>query len=265
MLSHLYYKLTSPVRPLPDFLVVGAQKSGTTSLFHYIQQHPQVLENRSKEIHFFDKYFYEGVAWYRSHFPIYAKIGTKSLVGEATPYYLCHPHSPRRIHELLPDVRMIAVLRNPAERAISHYFHEVKKGREKLSILEALHREEERCGSEWRKMLEDEWYVSRIHQSYSYKQRGVYIEQLQRFWEFFPRRQILVIDSSRLFAEPHAVLKEVFAFLGVDLDVVIRDVAVKNANPIKKDVPVDVYDYLNRYFAPYNSALGKALGLNFDW
>ena len=126
------------MRPLPDFLVIGAQKSGTTSFFHYIAQHPKIFDHKAKELHFFDLHYGRGAAWYRSQFPLLASVKKDSLVGEATPYYLCHPHAPKRIHGLVPDVKLIVLLRDPVDRAISHYFHEVKKGRETLSIDEAM-------------------------------------------------------------------------------------------------------------------------------
>ncbi len=260
-----YYALTAPLRPLPNFLVIGAQKSGTTSLFHYICQHPQVFTNNYKEIHFFDLHYQLGANWYRSHFPLGGRLLPRRYIGEATPYYFCHPHAPRRIAALLPTVKLIVILRNPVERAISHYFHEKKKGREQLSLLEALQQEEERCTGEWQKMLNEPSYLSQTHQSFSYKQRGIYIEQLQRYWDFFSKQQMLILESSRLFTEPLAVLKQVFDFLEIDSSIVIQDVAVKNANPSKNAAPPEVYAYLEQFFAPHNEMLQNALGQDFGW
>ena len=239
-----YYTLTAVLRPLPNFLIIGAQKSGTTSLFHYICQHPRVFANDYKEIHFFDHHYQQGANWYRSHFPLAGRLLPGRCMGEATPYYFCHPHAPRRIANLLPKVKLIAVLRNPVERAISHYFHEKKKGREQLPILEAMQQEEERCAGEWQRLLEDASYFSQAHQSFSYKQRGMYIEQLQCYWNFFSKEQILILESIRLFSQPQTVLKQVFTFLGIDSSVVIEDVAVQNANPSKSAAPAEVYTYL---------------------
>ena len=260
-----YYAMTAAFRPLPNFLIIGAQKAGTTSLFHYICQHPQIFTNNIKEIHFFDRHHQLGAKWYSSHFPLAGRLLSNRRMGEATPYYLCHPHAPGRIAALLPQVKLIAVLRNPVERAISHYFHEKKKGREQLPILEAMQREEERCGGEWQRMLKDESYCSQTHQSFSYKQRGIYIEQLQRYWNFFSKEQILVVESSRLFFEPLAVLKQVFTFLEIDSSLVIQDVSVKNANPSKSAAPSEVHTYLEQFFAPHNAMLQNALGQDFGW
>ena len=151
------------------------------------------------------------------------------------------------------------------ERAISHYFHEKKKGREELPILEALQQEETRCAEEWQKMLDNPLYVSKTHQSFSYKQRGVYIEQLQRYWNFFPKQQMLIVESSRLFSQPQLVLKQAFEFLEIDTSVEIPDLAVKNANPSKRAASPEVYTYLEQFFAPYNERLQNALGQDFGW
>ncbi len=260
-----YHRVTACLRPLPNFLVIGAQKAGTTSLFHYICQHPQVFENKAKELHFFDQHYRHGTNWYRSHFPLAGRLMSGRCLGEATPYYLCHPHAPSRIFNLLPRVKIIAILRDPVERAISHYFHEKKKGREDLPILEALEKEEERCGEEWQRILDDPTYVSRTHQSFSYKQRGIYLEQLQRYWNFFPQQQILVLESSKLFTDPHAVLHQVFQFLEINPNVTIPDVTVQNANSRKKAVFPEVYTYLNEFFSPYNALLTDALVRDFGW
>jgi len=113
---------------------VGAQKAGTSSLYSYMVQHPQVLPAARKEIHYFDRHYDKGLRWYRRHFPLRARLSSERLSGEASPYYLFHPHAPRRIAETLPDARILMLLRNPANRAISHYFHEARVGREKLPL-----------------------------------------------------------------------------------------------------------------------------------
>ncbi|MCI5194037.1 MAG: sulfotransferase [Candidatus Electrothrix sp. AU1_5] len=260
-----YHRATACLRPLPNFLVLGTQKAGTTSLFHYICQHPEVFVNKSKEIHFFDRYSQFKTAWYRSHFPLLGNFLPNHRIGEATPYYLCHPHAPRCIFELLPTVKLIVILRDPVERAISHYFHEVKKGREELPLFEALQKEDERCAAEWQKMVADMSYTSREHQSFSYKQRGVYIEQLRRYWKFFSEQQMLILESSRLFTNPHVVLQQVFQFLDINQNVTVKDVTVQNANSKKKAVAPEVYTYLKDFFSPYNALLSDALGRDFGW
>ncbi len=126
--SWIYRRLTSGSRRLPDFIILGAQRAGTSSLYYYLSQHPQILPAVRKELHFFDDHYRRGLGWYRSQFPTRGARGT--ITGEATPYYLSHPHAPARIQRLLPQARLIVLLRNPVERAISHYFFEVSHQRE---------------------------------------------------------------------------------------------------------------------------------------
>src|SRR5436309_16134274 len=108
---------------LPDFIVIGAQKSGTGSLYAYLNGHPDVAGARVKEVHYFDLHYHRGVDWYLDQFPDEAAARPR-CTGEASPYYLFHPHAPRRAFDLVPDARLIALLRDPVDRAISHYHHE---------------------------------------------------------------------------------------------------------------------------------------------
>ena len=119
----------------PDFLIIGTQRGGTTSLYDYLSEHPCIAGAVKKEIEFFDLNYHRGIGWYRAHFPsvlerLYARRarGRKLVTGEATPYYLFHPHAPRRMQEAAPESRLIILLRNPVERAYSHYWHEVRHG-----------------------------------------------------------------------------------------------------------------------------------------
>ena len=241
-----YCQATSSLRRYPDFIIIGAQKSGTTSLYHYLAQHPEILVN-IKEVHYFDNNFHKGNKWYLSNFPITLRYFRRkgAIAGEATPYYICHPHAPWRIKELLPHIRLIAVLRNPVDRAISHYFHEVKKGRETLPIMEALEKEEERCGQEWQTMIADPSYNSTQFQRFSYKRRGIYVDQLRRYWECFSREQLCIVNSDDMFRDPQEVLRKIFHFLGIDQRCRIPDLKVRNANTAKKNVPPEVSEYLS--------------------
>jgi hypothetical protein len=186
-------------------------------------------------------------------------------VGEKTPYYLFHPHVAVRIHDLLPDVKLIVVLRNPTDRAISHYFHEIRWSNEELPIMDALKSEEQRVGPELEKMMKDKFYWSRAHQSFTYKQRGVYVEQLQQYLKYFGRDQLHIINSDRLFSHPHEVLKDVFEFIGVDPHIDIPDVSPRYVGSNKDNVPAEVYEYLNEFFRPYNKKLYELTGAEFGW
>jgi hypothetical protein len=177
-----YRQATWRRRILPDFIIIGAMKSGTSSLFAYLSQHPQLYPSCKKEVHFFDgglnpkiDTFEKGQAWYRAHFPLTSKMSIDSKTFEASPLYIFNPLAPKRIFDLVPNVKIIAVLRNPIERAISHYFHEKRKNRESLPIYEALLNEEKRLEP----VIKRKDYKNRIFIDYSYKTRGLYKEQLE--------------------------------------------------------------------------------------
>ncbi len=127
-------------RALPGFIIIGGMKCGTSSLFKYLGQHPQLFRSNYKEIRYFshDNYYAKGEKWYRSHFPRMKDMPSGSLTFEASPDYLIYPASSVRIASLIPNVKLIVLLRNPTERAISHYFHNIKKGRDQKQILEAM-------------------------------------------------------------------------------------------------------------------------------
>ena len=189
-------------RAAPSFLIIGTQKGGTTSLYRWLGQHPQVVEASRKEVHYFDINFSRGERWYRSHFPLLRGLADGQVTGEGSPYYMCHPHAPARIASLLPDVRLIVLLRNPVERAISHYFHSHRNGREPLEIQQAMDQEESRLDREWARMQADGAYNSRAHRWYSYKARGRYLEQLQAVQTWFSPEQLLILRSEDLFEKP---------------------------------------------------------------
>jgi len=257
----IYRLTTSRFRSLPDFIIIGAMKSGTSSLFAYLAQHPQVRTISDKEIHFFDFEFSKGELWYRSHFP----LSRSYITGEASPYYLCHPHAPRRIHNLLPSVKLIAILRNPTNRAISHYFHAVRMGFETLPIMEALQAEEDRLRPEWDRMLKNESYNSRCYPWFSYKQRGIYIDQLERYWQYCDKDNLLCLNADRFFSETRNVLKHVFEFIGVESDFEPIDLSPRAVGSNRAEVPSSVHEYLDDFFSLHNQKLYKCLGQNLGW
>jgi predicted RNA-binding Zn-ribbon protein involved in translation (DUF1610 family) len=166
-------------------------------------------------------HFHRGVDWYRSHFPVSARRTFAELAGkdlltfEATPYYLFHPHAPRRAAGLLPNARLIVLLRDPVERAYSHHQHMTRHGHEHLSFADAVAAEEERIGAETARLLADPSYVSLPHHRYSYVARGHYADQLERWLEHFPRERFLILQSEDLYAEPKTMFRAVLDFLGL--------------------------------------------------
>jgi Sulfotransferase domain len=207
-----YGRATAALRPLPGFLILGAQKAGTTALYAYLRWHPEITGPSFKEVSFFDRHYAQGERWYRAHFP----ARRASAVGEASPSYLFHPLAPERVAQLLPDARLIALLRNPVDRAFSHYQHEVALGREPLSFEEAIEHEEERMRGEVERMLRDASYFSYAWWNHTYVARGLYAEQLERWFSAFPREQLLVLLTDELAQDAGGTYRRVLEFLGVD-------------------------------------------------
>jgi hypothetical protein len=178
---------------LPDFIVIGAMKAGSTTLHRYLRGHPQIVMSDPKELHYFveERSWSEGEDWYRSHFPVRPGV----VCGEASVTYTqaaLYAGVPARMAQVVPQARLIYLLRDPVERMRSHYVHELAALREHLPIERAL------C--EQPKYLD----VSR------------YAGQLDRFLAHYPQGQILLLTSEALFARPREVLAQVFTFLGVD-------------------------------------------------
>ena len=264
-----YRRATWRKRVLPDFIIVGAMKCGTSSLYAYLAQHPRLLPSyERKEIHFFDggldsciDNYTKGQAWYRAHFPLKKTVNTDFKTFEASPLYLFNPLVPKRIFDLAPETKIIVVLRNPTERAISHYFHEKRKGREKLPIMEAFQEEENRLES----IIKNEDYKSNAFMHCSYKSRGLYKQQIDRYLNYFPRKQILTLNSEELFNEPNKSLRKVFEFVGVDTEFKVSDLKARHVAKNKTSVDPEVYTYLNNYFQDHNQALYDLVGESYGW
>jgi hypothetical protein len=206
-----YGRATSRRRPLPDFLVIGAQKAGTTALYAYLRWHPGITGPSWKEVSFFDRHWWRGESWYRGHFPL--RSGGK-LVGEASPSYLFHPLAPERARAMVPDARLVAVLRNPVDRAYSQYQHAVALGRESLSFDPAPAAEGDRTQGEVDRLVADPRAFSREWWDHTYAARGLYAEQLERWLAVFPRERLLVVTTDELGERPAETYASILAFLG---------------------------------------------------
>lgn len=257
---HFARVATSRLRPLPRFIILGAQKAGTTSLYDDLCRHPQIRAAARKEVHFFDVEFDRGLAWYRSQFPVWHP-GT--MTGEASPYYLGHPHAARRIMETIPDVRAIVLLRDPVDRAYSHYQHAVRKGREPLTFRQAIEAEPERLRGEWDRMLADESYSSMAYRRQSYLTRGRYADQLERVFAVMHRGQVLPIYSDAYFRHPAAVLRRITDFLEL-APWAPKTFAKRNAFSYDPIDPLLRAELAGR-FADQNRRLGALVGQTPPW
>lgn len=273
-LEKLYRGMTSPLRLLPDFLIIGTQRGGTTSLYNYLTACPGVGSASVKELRFFDRKFHKGTSWYKAHFPTRIQKrhferthGQMFVTGEASTNYLFYPHTPKRVAQVVPDVKLIVLLRNPVDRAYSHYKFEVEHRQETLSFEDALAHEEERTCKERERILADESYVSFAHSRYSYLVRGIYVDQLEAWMKFFPREQFLILRSEDFYADPGTTLERVSQFLTVP------QLALRGGTKVYEQynhTPNTRMDAATRkrlisYFEPHNQRLSNFLEMTFDW
>lgn len=258
-------RLSSSRRKLPEFMIIGGQRCGTTSLYKYLTYHPDVVPAFIKETHFFDRAYPRGIDWYRSFFPISSSSGPKvtKITGEATPYYLFDPHVPARVAEAIPDIKLIILLRNPVDRAYSHYQFESRIGKEKLSFEEAIVREREKFAEEEARVINDPTYSSDIFSRFSYLARGLYLKQLKRWREHFAEDQFLIIESDDFYNNTAVVLSSVFWFLGL-YDVLVPDRKTYNS-AVYEPMPDHIRSQLVDHFAPYSQQLYQYLGRDFKW
>ncbi|PRY22819.1 sulfotransferase family protein [Pseudosporangium ferrugineum] len=269
-----YGERTSDRRPLPDFLVIGTKRGGTTSLWRYLIQHPLVPRLfpawNTKTSHYFEENWHRGEAWYRSHFPtrrqrdaLERRHGGPSKVGEAAPLYMFHPPTAGRVAELMPDARMIVLLRDPVERAYSHWKERRGEGVEPLDFADALAAEQERTAGERDRLLADPSYFSRPYDWYTYRARGRYLEHLEPWLDRFDRSQLLFVASETFYREPAATYARVLEFIGLPAyELPAYDVF--NDRP-SRGMDDAVRGELAAYFRPYNAALADRLGMTFDW
>ena len=258
---------TARFRMLPTFVVIGSQRGGTTSLYEYLIQHPLIMPAQRKEVHYFDIAYRYGEPWYRAQFALKARRwlpGKRRLItGEASPYYLLHPLAPVRAAGLLPNARIIALLRNPVDRAISEYHHEKRHGWESLPIEEAFDAEPARIEGEIERLQADPTHHSRTLQHHSYVLRGQYAEQLERWFEHFPREQFLIMASEYFYKEPAAAMRRVYEHIGLPPHQLDHYDQFNQGAYDPTDASLRAR--LSEHYAPHNERLFELLGERFDW
>ena len=251
-------------------MIIGVMKGGTSSLFYYLRQHPQIISPLQKELRFFSGHYNGNLQHYRQYFPLKGTIKALSyfqqrdvITGEATPNYFFHPFAASRIAESLPHVRLIVLLRDPADRAYSHYQHLVKRNNLNQTFEEAI----EACLNQYPKVLEnhfkDPFTDPKALARYSILERGKYINHLRRWWSYFSPGQLKVVTSEALFQNPVGVYQEVVEFLGLsdDENKAFKAKNINHYDPLKSSTR----QWLNDFYRPYNQALVQALGHSLPW
>ncbi|CAN5425909.1 MAG: sulfotransferase family protein [Acidimicrobiia bacterium] len=255
-------RLTASGRPLPDFVVIGVQRAGTTSLYRDLKQHPQVIGAATKEVHYFDYNHAKGLSWYRAHFPHRRTLarhpGAPPVTGEATPNYLFHPHAPWWVRSELPTARLIVVLRDPVRRAYSHWQLNRRIGLEDLSFEEAIDREEDRIAPDRRRLETEPEYPAYDLFRFSYAARGTYASQLERWFAAIPRSRFLVVRSEDLDQAPDRTFDRVTDFIGVER---WRPPEYSHAHgSAGTAIPELTRRRLERFFEPHRRQLEELLG-----
>lgn len=251
-------------RSMPDFIGLGAQRSGTSTLNHYLSQHPQFRSPIRKEVHYFDKNFYRGLNWYKGYFPL-RTVNGNTVTGEVSPFYLFHPYCPERIAADLPDARFIVLLRNPVRRAVSHYWKQYTTGFETLGIEEAVNAEEERLAPALEKIKAGKSNIPKEFQKFSYVSRGHYAEQLSRYFNVMDRGRFLVLQSEAFWREPVKYMNRVCEFLKIKPLGESLKAARRGASKPQYDVPDELIERLTEYYKPLNKQLYELLGEEWDW
>jgi hypothetical protein len=262
---------TNRWRTTPDFLIVGGQRCGTTSMYRTLSGHPAVMRPvRHKGVHYFDTNYAKGMGWYRAHFPLKRRIdaverrtGVRPLTFESSPYYMFHPLAAERIAGDLPGVKLLILLRDPVERAYSAHAHELARGFEDKDFETALELEDSRLEGEVERMRADPNYRSHSHQHHGYLQRGRYIEHLERLEQTFGREQMHVVDSHEFFAHPEKVYDGVLEFLELP-NLGYPEFEQHNARPRLPMTPA-LRSRLDEHFVPYDERLVTWLGRPVSW
>lgn len=253
--------LTSGIRKLPDFNIIGVHKSATTSLYSFITNHPDVRPARTKEVKYFSGRYSLGSLWYRSNFPV--SIG-RHITGEADINAMFSLEAPSRAAAVLPDLKMIVILRNPVDRAHSHYQHQMRARKREVicSFEEALAAEEYVWSDRNPRLYQDDDPENvRI---YSYRARGRYADQLTNWFRHYTKEQFLVISTEELQTNTIGTMGRVFGFLGLDL---FYQKTYSNLNTGGSYEPMkdDTRSNLAEYFRPHNAKLYELLGRDFGW
>ncbi len=248
--------------PLPDFLVIGAQRCGTTSLYQDLLRHPQVREPLGKELHHFSLHHRRPLTWYRACFPALAP-GEQTF--EATPYYLFHPSVPARVAAALPQARFLVVLRDPVERAFSHYLHTRRTGGEPLALAAALDAEPARMERAARSGL-DSRRGHDLLRAHSYVSRGRYAEQLRRWHQHVAAERILVLRTEELAEDPGGQFERITDFLGLEPWAPVRFTRhTRRRESTRADVPQDLRDRVQRELEPDVEDLLDLTGWDKGW
>lgn len=266
-LNKIFHESTSFMRVLPDFLIVGNSFCCKTLLYNYVVQHPLVLKNLREETAFWVEYYDKGTSWYKSNFPTLIHKNILKFVFKSEPHVgetvnIPLKEVPSRIHGILPELKIIVVLRNPIDRMHARYLANIEAGIENRKFEEAiLHPVPHLQISKKMDMNKIDGMNQELS---SYLIGSIYIHDLKRWNEFFPKEKWLILTSENLINDPLSTVNSVLKFLGLNPLKKIKKVGYNLEEKAKKINP-ETRNNLKTFFEPYNNQLFKFLGQKFNW
>ncbi len=272
-LALLWGRLTSAGRMTPSIIVIGAQRSGTTTLFRLLEAHPHLVRpTLDKGTGYFDDHYGRGRGWYLAHFPlrlaVQARARAQGIAGrvqafECSGYYLFHPLAAERLARDLPDAQVVVLVRDPVERATSAHRHEVARGFETLPLGEAIDAEERRTAGESARLASEPGYTSFEHRHHAYVQRGEYAHQISRFVDALGEDRVHVVDADRFFAAPEQEFAGLQQRLGIPL---WSPPSVERWNARPGDTTDDeLRSRMMRHYETHDTELAELLGHQPSW
>lgn len=237
----------------PDFIIIGAAKSGTSSLFMYLGEHPQIITPHKKELDFFNQNYNKGIDWYLSHFPSITDF-PEFVTGEASPAYFGDPSAMKRISKHFPHTKLIALLRNPVDRAISWHYQNVKCGYEKRSLEEVIQEEIIKFNH-----LQQKGKI----QGWGHIIDGIYIEKLKQWFSFISQEKFLILKAEDLLNDTNTTMQKTFQFLELPHHNSEKYLKYNTGSYVLDDS--DLKQKLKTIFRPYNEQLEEYMNLKLNW
>ena len=244
---------------LPDFIIIGAMKAGTTGLFWTLcEEHPNIATPKIKELTFFDNHWKKNLNWYAKHFE-HVKEG--QIIGESSPSYMIRPYALERMKRILPGAKIIVMLRNPVERSFSQFKHYIKNSRRFKHCIGLTENFEE-----FLEKYAKPPYDERLHwMGLGILERSKYLPQLKELFKYYNEKQVLIIKSEDYFKNPLGICNMVCSFLEIPPLRKIKEVRNYNKSTLDIKLKPETKNKLKQYFAPFNKQLYKYLNRNLGW
>lgn len=262
----------------PSFMIIGVQKAGTSSLYYYLSQHPQLLVPKTKELHFFDTQDDTPTKEYHKLFP--KSYGINKLSFEATPRYIYYPGTAKKIYDYNPNMKFIVMLRNPVDRAYSAWNMYREMAKDQVQLKKFLDREKlNKHDAIYSHLYKytfptfEEWVKKELSHNFSKKtlepsivKRGFYKEQIETYFKFFPKKSFLFLDFDEFKEHTVTKINDVTAFLNISkFKKVNIDLKPKNKRIYLKEIKNETYKKLLLHYQEKNKGLDNLTGLDLRW